>query len=251
MVTAQLPKVAAACSWVVVLPVKPWATAKSRLTADAPLRAEFARAFALDVVATARSTPGVAAVLVVTREPTLASRLARIGTLPEGGSAEPAEVVVVDDPGERLDESVLHGAAQAARRWPGLGRAVVTSDLPVLRPGHLEAVLTAATVHVRAAVADTEGTGTTVLTATAGHDIRPAFGVGSFDRHLRLGAADVTAIAAPGVRRDVDIAAHLATARRLGVGVHTQAVVDQLTWASTRPDHSAARDPSAGSPAGW
>ncbi len=237
-------------SWVVVLPVKRWAYAKSRLTTDAHLRAEFARAFALDVLATARSTPGVAAVVLVTREPTLASRLALVRTPPEGGPADLAEVVVVDDPGEHLDESVLYGAAQAARRWPGLGTAVVTSDLPVLRPGHLEAVLAAATVHVRAAVADTEGTGTTVLTATAGHDIRPAFGAGSFARHRRLGAADITANAAPAVRRDVDIAAHLATARRLGVGVHTQAVVEQLTSALTRPDRCDTRDPRASSPAG-
>lgn len=226
-----LPGVAVS-SWVVVLPVKRWTTAKSRLTANPVVRADLARAFALDVIAAARSTPGVAGVLVVAREPTLAVLLSRMALERcEGGPAELAEAVVVDDPGGNLDQSVLHGADQAARRWAGLGTAAVMSDLLALRSGHLASVLAAATVHDRSAVADAEGTGTTVLTAGAGNDIRPSFGAGSFARHRRLGAADLTAVAAPGVRRDVDLAAQLVTARRLGVGVHTQAVCDQFTSA--------------------
>ena len=223
----------AVSSWVVVLPVKPWATAKSRLAADPGLRADLARAFTLDVVATTRATRGVAGVLVVTCEPTLPvllSRLAQVGGADQG-KAEAAEVVVVDDAGDSLDESVLHGAAQATRHWPGLGTAAVTSDLPALRPEHLAAVLAAAAAHDRAAVADTEGTGTTVLTAAAGHVLRPAFGAGSFARHRQLGAADLTAVAAADVRRDVDIATHLDDARRLGVGLHTRAVCAQITSA--------------------
>ncbi|HZG97501.1 MAG TPA: 2-phospho-L-lactate guanylyltransferase [Nocardioidaceae bacterium] len=219
-------------SWAVVLPVKPWATAKSRLTSDPAIRADLARAFALDVIAATRSTPGVAGIVVVTSEPTLSVLLsAPVPARHGGGSGQLAEVVVVDDPGGSLDESVLHGAGRATRHWPGLGTAVVTSDLPALTPAQLGAVLAAAAVHDRSAVADAEGTGTTVLTAGTGHDIRPAFGAGSFERHRRLGAADLTSVAAPGVRRDVDLAAHLVTARRLGVGVHTQAVRDLLTSA--------------------
>jgi 2-phospho-L-lactate guanylyltransferase len=220
-------------AWVVVLPVKTWATAKSRLAADPAHRAKLARAFALDVIATSRSTAGVAGVVVVTREPTLPALLRQAAPAEQprdpDATAQCADVVLVDDPGGSLNESVLHGARHAARRWPGLGTAVVTSDLPALRSEHLATVFAAATAHDRAAVADTEGTGTTVLTARPGHDLRPAFGADSFTRHRRLGAADLTSAAAPDVRRDVDVAEQLLTTRRLGVGVHTQAVCQQLS----------------------
>jgi 2-phospho-L-lactate guanylyltransferase len=209
----------------VVLPVKRWATAKSRLTADTDLRAELARAFTLDVLATSRSTPGVSRVMVVTREPMLPVLLSGLPPM-QTAAGELAEVVVLDDSGRSLNESILQGAGEAARRWPGQGTAVVASDLPALRPEHLAAVLEAAAAHDRSAVADTEGTGTTVLTARSGYDVRPAFGAGSFARHRQLGAADLTSVAAPGARRDVDVARQLITARRLGVGAHTQAVCD-------------------------
>lgn len=223
-------------SWVVVLPVKPWATAKSRLAADPTVRADLARAFALDVVAAARWCPGVAGVLVVSGEPTLPGLLGSAAPLVEpaseaGWTPLPADVVVVDDPSSDLNQSVRHGADRASGRWPGTGVAVVTSDLPSLSSADLSAVLTAAIRHDRAAVADTEGTGTTVLTARTEARLRPAFGADSFARHRRLGAVDLTAIAAPGVRRDVDVAAQLVTARRLGVGVHTRAVRGHLASA--------------------
>lgn len=224
-----------AAPWVVVVPVKPWAAAKSRLTADPGLRVDLARAFTLDVVTAARATPGVAEVLVVTREPTLPVLLTRLALVHTRDSADVAadlaDAVVIDDAGSSLNESVLHGAEHAARRWRGRGTAVVTSDLPALQPAHLAAVLAAASAHDRSAVADLEGTGTTLLTAAKGHDVRPAFGADSFAHHRELGAVDLTSVAARGVRRDVDVAAHLVTARRLGVGMHTQAVCEQVASA--------------------
>jgi 2-phospho-L-lactate guanylyltransferase len=219
-------------SWEVVLPVKPWAAAKSRLASDPTVRADLARAFTLDVIAAARWCPGVAGVLVVSREPALPALLGSTAPLVEPARQDkstplPADVVVVDDPASTLNHSIRYGADRATMRWPGRGVAVVTSDLPALASVDLAAVLTAAIRHPRAAVADTEGTGTTVLTARPEARLRPAFGADSFARHRRLGAVDLTAIAAPGVRRDVDVAAHLVTARRLGVGVHTRAVRGQ------------------------
>ena len=218
------------CAWAVVLPVKPWGTAKSRLASDPQVRAELARAFVLDVLAAVRVTAGVAGVLLVSRERALHSRVQanaiaepRVGA--DRRTDHAVEVVVADDHGDNLDDSVRYGAQQARRRWPEANVAVVTSDLPSLQPDHLAAVLSAAAGHDLAAVADTEGTGTTVLTATEGADLRPAYGVGSFARHRRLGAADITWSAAPGVRRDVDVEAQLADAERIGVGTHTAALL--------------------------
>lgn len=203
--------------WVVVVPVKPWATAKTRLASDPAVRAALARAFVLDVVAAARRTPGVGAVLVVTGEPALRTAFA------PASPGDGGQVLVEDDRGRGLDDSVRLGVELAGRRWPGASVAVVTADLPALRSPDLAAVLEAAAPHPRAVVADAEGSGTTVLTTTAGAAVRPAFGLDSFARHRGLGAVDVTAAAADGVRRDVDVDAHLRAARRLGVGEHTAA----------------------------
>lgn len=192
------------------------------MAADPVARAALARAFLLDVVAAARGAPGVGAVLVVTGEPALRTWFQPAST-GDGGHVL-VEVVVEDDRGRGLDDSVRLGAQLARRRWPGASVAVVTADLPALRSHDLAAVLEAAAAHRRAVVADAEGTGTTVLTTTAGAAVRPAFGLDSFPRHRGLGAADVTAAAADGVRRDVDVDAHLRAARRLGVGEHTAAL---------------------------
>jgi 2-phospho-L-lactate guanylyltransferase (CobY/MobA/RfbA family) len=106
-------------SWAVVLPVKPWATAKSRLTSDPAIRADLARAFTLDVIAATRSTPGVAGIVVVTSEPTLSVLLsAPVPARHGGGSGQLAEVVVVDDPA-----AVSTNRFSTARRGPpGSGR---------------------------------------------------------------------------------------------------------------------------------
>ncbi len=222
--------------WAVVVPVKRWAGAKTRLTDDVTRRQAQARAFALDVVAATRSAPGVAGVVVVTGEPTLDELLSprsrpvasgsggRTAAEDPAGVPHPAAVVVVSDEGGGLDDSVRLGAEAARRLWPGLDVAALTADLPALRPADLAAVLAAAVHHRHGVVADTEGTGTTMLTATAAALLRPSFGPGSFARHRRLGAVDLSPVAAPGVRRDVDVGAHLAAARALGLAPHTRAL---------------------------
>jgi 2-phospho-L-lactate guanylyltransferase len=91
-----------------------------------------------------------------------------------------------------------------------------------LRPAELEEVLRlpdAATGVV--AVADREGSGTTLLAARTPTALRPAFGVGSFARHRELGAVGVELTSLAGLRCDVDNAIDLQEAIRLGVGPAT------------------------------
>jgi 2-phospho-L-lactate guanylyltransferase len=78
-------------------------------------------------------------------------------------------------------------------------------------------------VEGRAFVADTAGTGTTLLAAAPGVPLGPRFGPDSAARHAASGA---TALAGawPSLRRDVDTAADLAEALVLGVGAATAAV---------------------------
>jgi 2-phospho-L-lactate/phosphoenolpyruvate guanylyltransferase len=216
--------------WVVLLAVKPLPLAKSRL--DRPDRSALTLAFAADTAATARSVESVEAVLVVTDDDDARQLLS------------PDAVVITDEPGAGLNAALSHGAAEAAKRWPGTGVVVVAADLPALRPAGLAAALALAGHHRRAVVADAVGTGTVLLSADAGTPLLPAFGPGSRARHIAGGAVDLTDALLPGsetdgLRHDVDTAADLDVAIRIGVGaVTTQAlkVNEQLTnkWHTSR-----------------
>ncbi|GAA2334429.1 hypothetical protein GCM10010170_013950 [Dactylosporangium salmoneum] len=107
----------------------------------------------------------------------------------------------------------------------GLGVVALTADLPAMRPKDLESALVAAagTGH-RAFVPDLEGTGTVLLAAPAGEALLPHFGPGSAAAHARSGATRLDGDW-PSLRRDVDTAADLDAAARLGLGTHTGQVL--------------------------
>ncbi|MEU9133967.1 2-phospho-L-lactate guanylyltransferase [Kitasatospora sp. NPDC048540] len=200
--------------WSLVLPVKPLEVAKSRLAPYAGARrAELALAFALDTVTAALACPSVARVLVVTGDPAVAGPVRALGAL-----------VVDDEPAGRLgglNPALAHGVARARLFAPHAPVATLSADLPALRPAELALVLAAAPVGHRAFLADTPGTGTTLLACPPGHRLRPAFGPGSRHRHAALGARELPLPGVPSVRRDVDTGSDLAEALALGVGRHT------------------------------
>jgi 2-phospho-L-lactate/phosphoenolpyruvate guanylyltransferase len=207
--------------WVVVVPVKPTAVGKSRL--DHPDRPALALAMAGDTVAAAAAVDDdvLTAVLVVTDDP-----LAR-ATVEAIGHGRPV-AVVSDEPDAGLNAALAHGAAFAARRWPGRGVAAVSADLAALRATELRAALLAAAGPGRAVLADAAGSGTVLLTAGPGVALRPEFGPASRAAHVRSGARDLTGAlggAVPGLRRDVDTLADLRAALALGVGPATARIL--------------------------
>src|SRR6266702_3288401 len=165
-------------SWTVLLPVKVLARAKSRLAVLAgDRRRELALALASDTVTAALACPEVARVVVVTSDPVAGPLLAALGAIvvPDEpadrsatlGSADDADAAgVVGGLGiqDSLNAALRHGAAVAARRWPGTGLAALTADLPAVSPAELAAALrTAGTSPGRAAfVPDAAGVGTTL-----------------------------------------------------------------------------------------
>ncbi|TDD45446.1 2-phospho-L-lactate guanylyltransferase [Kribbella antibiotica] len=200
--------------WILAIPVKRTAIAKSRLAAAYPQhRPELARAFAVDTTAAALASGLVRAVLVVTDDPVVAADVTAIGA-----------VVVPDVPGADLNAALRHGAARAAERFPGHGVAALSADLPALRPAELTAVLAACTA-ARSFVIDEPGTGTTMLAAAPGVALDPRFGVGSALAHQASGAIPIDLTGIDSVRRDVDTAADLAHAVQLGVGPATADVM--------------------------
>ncbi|WP_405068000.1 2-phospho-L-lactate guanylyltransferase [Kribbella sp. NBC_01510] len=208
--------------WILAIPVKRTAIAKSRLASAYPQhRPELARAFAVDTTAAALASPLVRAVLVVTDDPVVAADVSAVGAR-----------VVPDLPAAGLNEALLHGATVAAAEFPGNGVAALSADLPALRPAELTAVL-AACVAPRSFVIDQPGTGTTLLAAAPGVALDPRFGVGSALAHQASGAVPIELAGIESVRRDVDTAADLAHAVQLGVGPATADVMSLVLGAAT------------------
>jgi 2-phospho-L-lactate guanylyltransferase len=203
--------------YAVLVPVKPLAVAKSRLRELGDrARRDLASAFAADTVEAVLSCPMVSRVLAVTDDHDLARGLRDLG------------VDVIPDGTSDLNGTLVQAAAEMQRRGPGLRLAAVCADLPTLRPEELGRALEAADPDRMSFVADQERIGTTAVLAPGLATFRPAFGPGSRREHLAAGATEVEGIDVPTLRRDVDDAAALVQALRLGVGPRTSVVATSL-----------------------
>lgn len=172
------------------MPLKPVGVAKSRLRGAMPgvAHADLVRALATATATAALSSAAVGRLVLVTNE---------------------------DLPGfEKLPDR--HGSLNAAVREAAAqiegAVAVLPADLPALRPEELTQALRQATT--RSFVPDADGTGTVVLATPAGA-LLPRFGPGSALAHEQSGARRLAG-PWPTLRRDVDTAADLDEALRLG-----------------------------------
>ncbi len=202
--------------YVVIVPVKPPARGKSRLSGlGDPHRRAAARAFALDTLAACAASSSVAHVLVMTDDVSLAGdpELRDYVTIPDGASGD-------------LNAALVQAASEARRRWPGLIPVALCADLPALRSSDLTRALDSLVPGGPSFVADSEGVGSTLYTAPY-DDFAPAFGAGSRAAHLSSGALEI-AHAGASLRRDVDDRHDLDVAVSLGVGPRTAELVGRL-----------------------
>ena len=168
-------------------------------------RAELSRAIADDTIAAAVETVGAARVVLVTADAGLAQRWRGAG------------VSVVADPGSGLNDAITAGMRVAG----GSLVAALLGDVPALTPQELTEALVVAQGHGQCFVPDAAGTGTVLR---AGHSFTPRFGADSARHHAADGAARLD-LDLPRLRTDVDDAASLAAAQRLGLGPATRAVL--------------------------
>lgn len=202
--------------WSIIIPVKPVAVAKSRLTGiSARQRRDLALAFALDTTLAALTTAGIRRVVVVTDDPE------------REAFRDLGADLVADRPHAGLNAAIRHGADDVRSRDSDCGLVALAGDLPALRPAELAEVLDAAASDYWF-VGDVAGTGTTLLAGAAGRKLTPAFGPGSRARHSGQGAVEVTSSRIERLRRDVDTLGDLGEALRLGVGPHTAKIVAGL-----------------------
>lgn len=230
-----------------VVPVKPLGLGKTRLhgAADAgagqrAAHSALVAAMVLDTVLAARSASGVADVTVVTSDPALRALFREHGvrTCP-------------DAPAAGLNAALRHGAEHALRR--GARRVgALQADLPALRPAELDAALRAAG-NDRAFCPDQHGTGTTMLVAVRDEPLAPRFGPASAAAHARSGAKELSGPWSS-LLCDVDTAADLEHAARLGLGTRTRrALVTDREPEHAEPTHTAPahRWPAHEEPAHW
>ncbi|CAM5510015.1 2-phospho-L-lactate guanylyltransferase [Streptomyces griseorubiginosus] len=205
--------------WTLVIPLKPLARAKSRLsdTAGDGVRPGLALAFAQDTVAAALTCPAVRDVAVVTDDALAGRELAALGAR-----------IVPDEPRGGLNAALRHGASAVRSARPESALAALNADLPALRPLELARVLDAAAEFPRAFLPDAAALGTTLLAAAAGEELRPAFGPDSRRRHHASGAAELRLDDVDSVRQDVDTGEDLRAALALGVGPRTAAAAARL-----------------------
>ena len=208
-----------AASWIVVVPAKRLGAAKSRLARLAGARrSELALAMLVDTISAARAATGVRAVLVVTDDDDVAA-----AALAHGAH------VLADRPAAGLNAAFSLGIDTVTAQDPGSGAVLLAGDLPALRSAQLETVLDVVTrTPGMVAVADREGTGTTMLAARTPTTLRPAFGPDSFARHRALGATGVDLPGLDGLRCDVDDTDDLREAVRLGIGPATATALQDL-----------------------
>ena len=208
---------AADAAWAAVVPVKPFARAKSRLASlGDQARHDLVAAFAHDTVTALQDSRRVGLVVVVTDELELVRAFAGTGV-----------VAVPEGHGDDLNATLVQGAAESVRRRPDLRPLAVCADLPSLTGEAVDSFL-GSVDHLDGPgaaswfVADAAGTGTTSFLATGLEAFDPHFGPGSAAAHVSAGSRDATGHAPLELRRDVDTPEDLAHAVGLGVGERTR-----------------------------
>ncbi|MGN6252230.1 MAG: 2-phospho-L-lactate guanylyltransferase [Marmoricola sp.] len=194
---------------VLLVPVKAWPRAKSRLRVEGVEASALAAAFAADALAAALAATEVSEVVVVTDA--------------EAFSVEGVRVLADRGDGD-LNRALSIAAEEIVAHRPGRAVAAMCADLPCLRSEDLDAAVAGAAGR-RAFLADADGTGTTLLMAAPHTPLDPRFGVGSAARHRASGALALD-LPLASLRRDVDTDGDLAAALTLGVGPRTAAVLD-------------------------
>jgi 2-phospho-L-lactate guanylyltransferase len=227
--------------WIVVIPAKDLALAKSRLADRAgEHRPELALAMLLDTVAATVAAHRVHRVIVVTADDVIGPAVSALGaTVIPDTTVVPDATVVPDTAAAGLNAACRQGIAMAIADEPTCGVALLVGDLPALRPEELDAALHLADSASVLVVADRDGEGTTMLAARTPSSLRPSFGAGSFARHRDLGADAATIGPLTGIRCDVDDVVGLRFAMQVGVGAATRDVLHHLGIGSDKDPGSA------------
>lgn len=206
-------------AWTVVIPQKDLRLAKSRMGLGYAARRQVVVAMLEDTVTAASEVESVERIIVV------CDTGHDVGVFAHSGL-----ITHVNHVGGGLNVSVEAGAALAREVQPGCNVAVLPGDLPGLRPIDLSRALDLALRNPRSFVTDASGSGTTLLAATTGHELRAAYGESSSALHALSGAVEIGSGGELGsLRHDVDCLADLRTVVAAGCGPRTRQAYAELS----------------------
>jgi 2-phospho-L-lactate guanylyltransferase len=160
---------------IAIVPVKRFATGKRRLTGevDEAARRTLIEAMLRDVLSAITEARTVERILVVTREPGAERVAGELGC------------EIVPDPTEAGHSQAAEIGIGAAASWAPRMVALLPGDCPLLDPRELDGLLTGVPEPFVAVVPDRHGEGTNALVLSPPDAIRPSFGEGSRERHVR------------------------------------------------------------------
>ncbi len=194
--------------WAIV-PIKPLNRSKSRLSPvlDIKQREAFSRHMLEQTLLTLKKVEKISGVLVVSRDPHALALARRLGvhTLQESGTPE-------------LNASLTR-ATQVVATWNASGVLVLASDIPLVQPRDIEAMLDRATFPPVAVIApDRHHSGTNALLMGPPALFPFRFGKDSFAKHLaeaRKTGAEVHIYESFNIALDVDVPADLELYREM------------------------------------
>lgn len=182
----------------VLVPVKPFALAKSRLGDVLPgaRRAALCRDLLAHTLGVLRGCDSVAEVIVISRDPAAWELAGDYG------------VEMAVEPHDSGLNAALGGGVEIAARHRAAAVLVLPADLPTLGVGDIEALIAAAGAEASNVIApDEEEDGTNALLLTLPVAIGFCFGPGSFAAHCaaaRAAGAAMAVVARPGLAFDLD-----------------------------------------------
>ncbi|KXK24150.1 MAG: 2-phospho-L-lactate guanylyltransferase CofC [Chloroflexi bacterium OLB15] len=192
-----------------IIPVKPLGRAKSRLASvlAAEERQALAEALLRHVVKTVKAVPGVAGVLVISRDPRALALARDLGanTVQESGTPE-------------LNNALMR-ATQVITAWRGRAVLILPADLPLINGEDVVEILKLGEDEGTVVLAtDRNQDGTNALFSRPPGLIPYAFGQDSFLRHLSLAkdaGAEVKVYSSERIKLDIDVPADLELLRQI------------------------------------
>lgn len=194
--------------WVIV-PVKPFVRAKSRLSEVlAPEeRSQLAEGLLRHVLGVVRQVPQVTGTLVISRDSKAHSVAREMGayTVMESGTPEL--------------NSALMRATQVVASWKGGGVLILPADLPFIEPADVSTLVQMGkNMNTVVLATDEQGDGTNAMLVRPPGFIQYSYGPGSFRRHMaeaEAQGATVKIYESPRLALDIDLPEDLAKFRAL------------------------------------
>ncbi|MEP0582667.1 MAG: 2-phospho-L-lactate guanylyltransferase [Roseibium sp.] len=212
-----------------LIPVKPFADAKSRLSSvlTPNQRAQLAQAMFRDTHAATALAKGLDGIAVVTKDPVAAEIARSIGAR------------VIQDQTQDLNSALTTARVALQKQLGAINLIIIPADLPALKASDIEGLVEAHRTPTQIILSpDHEGDGTNMLLTGSQTDFPYAFGAASYQRHLSLSkdlGYEATTFKSARVSADLDNPSDIGRIWQYEPGQHTKQVLEAFCLSSLWP----------------